>query len=296
MLASIILFVLRSFQFLLSPLFWVLGLLLGGPESSSVPYATCGDCFCIPEAGNSCPAVIPETNFRDLIPILRSFTWNNPYTLECDPYDDPACNTEPPLVEGSACVIYAGDLVATIPPASTDSCPVGYSYKVSTYPGTLLEAKSDPNVYVTHEGQCGACSSLHDLSVYMEFQIELRQKAGDCGIIGRFDGMEAGIACFKNIGFTDACAKIWYYNSEQTAKNCIAECLSFTLLALPSNGPPPDCPLAGCLDCDETLAGPIFERVAGRTRRNSGLLSNIVRGCDELTDLVQTNPCLGVDA
>lgn len=290
MLASIILFVLRSFQFLLSPLFWVLGVLLGTPESS-VPYATCGDCFCIPAEGKSCPAVIPETNFNDLVPVLKSFTWNNPYTLECDPYDDPGCNTEPPLVEGGACVIYASDFVATFP-ASSDSCPVGYSYKVSTYPGTFVQAKSDPNVIVTHEGRCGTCSSLQDLSVYMEFGIELRQKAGDCGIIGRFDGMEAGIACFKNIGFTDACAKIWHYDTVLNAENCIAECLPFTLLDLPSNGPPPKCQLAGCLDCDETLAGPIFESVAGRNRRNSGLLSNIVRDCEELTDLVQGNPCL----
>ena len=156
MLASIFLFVLRFLQLFL-------GLIFGAPEDSA-PFATCGDCFCIPEQGTSCPTKLPETNFTDLVPILRSLTWNNPYTLECDPYNDPTCNTEPLLVEGGACVIKTSDLIAAAAASPTGSCPTGYSYSLSTYSGTFSEAMLDPSVYVTHEGRCGACSTRPSFS------------------------------------------------------------------------------------------------------------------------------------
>jgi hypothetical protein len=49
-----------------------------------------------------------------------------------------------------------------------------------------------------------------------------------------------------------------------------------------NNGPPPACKIADCLNCDETMSGSGFQTVAARSRRRSGLLSKIVRDCNNL--------------
>jgi hypothetical protein len=40
--------------------------------------------------------------------------------------------------------------------------------------------------------------------------------------------------------------------------------------------------MAPCIACDEYKSGPIFKVVAGRTRRDSGLKSNINRPASEI--------------
>ena len=69
---------------------------------------------------------------------------------------------------------------------------------------------------------------------------------------------------------------------------CAAVCIP--LLNAPNNGPPPQCLLNNCLECDEVYAGPLFTSVGGRTRRRSGLLSEIVRNCSEISH-VRHDPC-----
>jgi len=58
-----------------------------------------------------------------------------------------------------------------------------------------------------------------------------------------------------------------------------------------NNGPPPSCKLEDCLNCDETMSGPGFQTVAARSRRRSGLLSMIVRDCDNLLIVDHKPPC-----
>ena len=145
-------------------------------------------------------------------------------------------------------------------------------------------------LYVTHSNPCGVCSSLQDLSVYMEQGPQLRKSASDCGIAGIL-GEAAGTKCFRNLGFTDSCATMWYYNTRHTRKHCKWKCWSFYLFdKSPNVGS--QCELADCIACDEANSGPLFDIFAGRTRRNSGLLSNIVRTCAEMQVLEQPNPCL----
>jgi hypothetical protein len=179
-------------------------------------------------------------------------------------------------------------------------CPENWSYTVSTYPGTLEQAKayvssstSSSRKHVTHAGPCGLCSSLQDLAVYLGNEGTLRDESARCGIRGRFGSTADGIACFRRLGFTGGCAAAWHCNSQQTARRCLHPCLILSLFQRPSNGAPPDCALAKCLECDETVSGPLFLKFAGRTRRNSGILSNIARPCAQIADLVQTNPCGG---
>ena len=47
------------------------------------------------------------------------------------------------------------------------------------------------------------------------------------------------------------------------------------------------CKLNDCLQCDEDHSGPIFQLIAGRTRRNSGLLSAIARPCKSIANITQ---------
>jgi hypothetical protein len=49
----------------------------------------------------------------------------------------------------------------------------------------------------------------------------------------------------------------------------------------------PDGSLNPCIQCDEDLSGPIFKYYSGRTRRNSGIKSEIDRPGDQVYDIDQ---------
>lgn len=80
---------------------------------------------------------------------------------------------------------------------------------------------------------------------------------------------------WKILGFSKNCAQIWLYNSLNTKKFCFGICLKAWLTGEPNNKP--DGSLNDCLECDETQSGPVFKYFAGRTRRNSGIVSGIER-------------------
>ena len=211
-------------------------------------------------------------------------------TLDCDPYNSTIeeCNLQPtPLAEGGACVV---DLLPPSPDNNPQTaCPVEWTYNLRTFPGSVQEAQ-EQGLYVTHAGACGACSTLQDLYVYMAKGNAIRDEATICGIKGISNALN-GIQCFQDFGFTLACATTWYYNTKTTQKFCIDLCSEMYLGGMPPNGPPPSCNLHKCIECDEVNAGPIFAKYAGRTRRNSGLLSSIARKCSELVNLIQIDPC-----
>lgn len=84
---------------------------------------------------------------------------------------------------------------------------------------------------------------------------------------------------------------MWVYNAAQTSDFCAKTCLKFRLDARPNNGPYPQCTLDDCLECDETNAGPLFAKIAARTRRRSGLISKIARPCEDILFVDHQNPC-----
>ena len=69
-------------------------------KSEGAEFAMCGDCFCIPDQGkDTCPnALKPKTNFTDNeIALMQSQVARNPYSLNCNPYNDEViCQTTPP--------------------------------------------------------------------------------------------------------------------------------------------------------------------------------------------------------
>ena len=86
----------------------------------------------------------------------------------------------------------------------------------------------------------------------------------------------------------------WLLSSTPSSNSdhCFDVCLDFTFFGPGVNaGPPPECRIADCLLCDEQMSGPIFQEVAARSRRRSGLLSKIARPCNVILIVNHTNPC-----
>lgn len=255
------------------------GFLRGRELGETDEFATCNGCFCVPDEGSNCPIEArPNTDWSSLIPTLRSFELSNPPSLDCDPYCE-ECDP-PSLQQDGVCVV-------EIEPSSS-TCPDGYKYSLKTFDATAAQSLPD-NQYITHSNPCGVCSTLQDLAVYMGQGAQLRNVAQNCGIKGIL-GKQAGTNCFMDLGFTEACATMWHYNAVNTRKKCRWSCWAFYLFDKePNTGP--QCDLATCIDCDERESGPLFDIFAGRTRRNSGLLSNIVRKCSEMQVMSQADPC-----
>lgn len=137
---------------------------------------------------------------------------------------------------------------------------------------------------------CGVCSTTQDLATYYEQQ-DLESEASKCVALSLLVSERAGMLCFLHLGLTYNCAKMWLYNGYNTNKYCRKICAITKALHLPNNGPPPKCALNKCLECDELLSGPLFQKVAGRSRRRSGLLSEICRPCEQISPIAQRSAC-----
>jgi hypothetical protein len=149
-------------------------------------------------------------------------------------------------------------------------------------------AASSAGARITHVGSCGLCSTAQDLSVYLSEDFTTAGKI--CATKGLLGGEALGLQCYQDIGLTLECARIWNYDGIFDGKACGKTCAGDLTAA--NNGPPPLCPLNPCLECDEQKAGPNFSQFAARTRRRSGLLSEIIRGCSDIaTGIVHDPTC-----
>lgn len=126
-------------------------------------------------------------------------------------------------------------------------------------------------------------------------------------------GTALNLACLAKLGFSNACQYIWFYNTIASRDLCGAVCLAE--IRTPNNVQQRrfwqtnycephdarhnrggclnsingknacdafqwrdgDYRLNSCLQCDECRSGPVFQRVSGRFRRDSGILSAIRR-------------------
>jgi hypothetical protein len=157
----------------------------------------------------------------------------------------------------------------------------GRPYELRTYPS--MEAARAAGARPTHDGHCGVCSPLADLAVYIR-ENDLGARARTCALSP--DGGEGQIACLMALGFDRPCAQAWAYDAENTRAKCLGVCLKH--LADPYNDE--DGRLNPCVQCDEDLSGSVFQAVAGRTRRNSGVPNAICRPCAEVRPLVHEYP------
>lgn len=258
-------------------------LMLSSTQAAIEDVGFCGDCHCVPEPGEDCPVdSIPQVKFSTtVLSTLQSIALENPIALTCNPFSDDSCDTDPPLEQGEACV------AEIIVPTDTSQCPEGFSYRLVTVE-SLQDAKENGDI-ITHEGPCGTCSSFQDLAIYMD-QPDLSSLALNCATQAIFT-QQNGIDCFMEAGFSEACAETWVYKVLTTNSVCGSVCTSHAFSGDPDFGPSPTCELVECLECDENNVGPVFKKIAGRNRRNSGLLSGLVRKCEQLADVVHIDPC-----
>lgn len=254
-------------------------------ESGTPP--TCEGCFCVPAEGEACPTS-PQTGFAaDHIERLKILQWENPIYLNCDPFKHNNCT----LVDSKGAMVIEQDCDLAMcgmkynnnTPAGT--CPTSYTTK--TFINSEALEQDTEGYFLTHYGACGACSSTQDLAVYMELQID--GFGVECAAKG-MTSESAALDCFVEKGFSPGCAAVWVYNSLYTRDKCLFPCLNNRGQA--ANEDAPGCPYNECLKCDETYSSETFRKTAGRSRRRSGLLSEVVHECSRLfLDVVPTDPC-----
>lgn len=134
--------------------------------------------------------------------------------------------------------------------------------------------------HTTHFGKCGACSSIQDLKTYIDVK-DMLKRARSCG---KYLLKRRRIQCLKNIGLTSECANAWDNNIQSTRTHCLWPCIRAWVTNEP-NVMRDGKTLNECLQCDEDISGPRFKKEAGRTRRNSGIVSSIQREDSEIRDV-----------
>ena len=281
----------------------------------------CNGCHCTPSWDEDpetfqCPEEDPPPwqYPSEAIETLASQEALNPFSLDCSPYHEASCDTVPSLerekwaavaAEQNESSVVCGLLFEEPHPTvvrswrhhhhrrkqeqgsnSADSdagdyhpCPLT-NYTLRTFASEKEAIKH--NAVVTHTNSCGACSTTKDLAAYMKHPDMVAQGRRCTNRIMLF-GIPSGVACYEALGFTTACATIWAHNSLNTATVCRYLCTRH--LFSPPNQPQPHCRLNECLHCDEVKSGPNFQLFAGRTRRNSGLRTPILRQCEGLAYL-----------
>uniref|UniRef100_A0A0G4I1W9 Uncharacterized protein n=1 Tax=Chromera velia CCMP2878 TaxID=1169474 RepID=A0A0G4I1W9_9ALVE len=234
----------------------------------------CGDCFCITEEEEPCPSPVfePETVFSpSTIETFISLKLLNPFKdLQCNPYKDSQCSTTPPQQ-----YVDKHEAVCAFKYATANT------YSLVSYT-SAADAAAD-GALVTHNGACGLCSTSQDLAAYLAHP-DMTSEGKVCASKALFSSAW-GKKCYEQLGFSSPCAAIWNLDGTHTGRSCFWTCIRSVAKGEPNNGPPPECQLNACLQCDEEAAGPIFQSFAGRTRRRSGLMSAIARGCADFARL-----------
>ncbi len=189
----------------------------------------------------------------------------NPIVVEGDPYEDFRGPSWFDFPEEAVCAIkYEDDRI---------------HYVIETFSDKF--AAEDNGYIVTHKGHCGTCSTLQDLATYLYYR-DLTTPVRRCSALVWFKPWSSN--CLEDLGFTPPCAETWYYNAKNTAHECLWPCIDSWIRKEPFNKS--DGSLNDCLAGDEERSGPVFQYVAGRTRRNSGIESSIDRPEDEVYSIV----------
>lgn len=209
----------------------------------------------------------PAYGAEEIAAIAARILLDPPALLDADPYATPEIFPGEPDA-------YCG----VIPDTQDDQ-----AYRLQTF--SNLDTLAQASATLTHHGACGQCSSLQDLAVYMA-NTELTGPVRRCGLADLLLPDERVIACIKNIGFTDPCAQIWFFNTKKTRSACLGACL----LALNQPFHDEEGNLNACIQCDEDISGPVFKAVSGRTRRNSGLPSALCRPCESVAPVTHVYP------
>lgn len=131
---------------------------------------------------------------------------------------------------------------------------------------------------VQHCGDCGGCSSDHDIGVMRATSQNLTRTATRCALRVFLEGREGVENCFDaQVGFSATCTPCWVDNVLCDQQKCLFTCLWGILMGEPNNREAARDELSPCLRCDERMCGPAFVTCAGANRRRAGITSDIGR-------------------
>ena len=131
---------------------------------------------------------------------------------------------------------------------------------------------------IQHCGDCGECSSDHDINVMRVTADNLTRTATRCAVRVFLGGEEGVSRCFETqVGFSPSCSRCWVENVLCDQQKCVATCLWGIIRGEPNNRDAAPDELSSCLKCDERLCGPAFVTCAGANRRRAGIVTDIGR-------------------
>jgi hypothetical protein len=142
------------------------------------------------------------------------------------------------------------------------------------------------NGIVAHCGECGACSTPQDISIYDETRNTLFESSTACAKRGLIWGRRTAAKCMmEEVGFTEDCNDCWVENIMCDLRKCVFTCIWYGLFSQVDGGAGSGTTLNSCTGCDEKRCGPAFLECAGANRRRSGIISDIQR--DEKSEVCQ---------
>lgn len=263
----------------------------------------CGDCWCIPEDGNTCPT--------DTVGISDSFTktdalffdfelTNDPDFLKlqsssggpCYPFAEAFGNVAFDNYDESAaeqCVSPDSDdemVCAYVYDSSSTTCE-GRKYKIQNFP-SMNDAISS-NAAILHQGACGVCSTAQDFGARIKNQAIMATESIICATSYTFSrDFSALVACYQELGFTASCGELWAHYAATNGSKCAFDCFGVSEL----NGPAPACEPSKCLVCQQEFRKD-FDKIAGIDFAKAGITETIARNCGDFFPVIH-DPCLGL--
>ena len=149
-------------------------------------------------------------------------------------------------------------------------------YRIQTVPNITV-ARFTPNTLVAHCGQCGQCSTPHDVKIYDDTKNTLTDTTTKCGKLALIGGRRRATKCMQErVGLSDACTECWVDNIICSVKSCAFTCLWRQLTSWGESKSVGGA-LNECTKCDELRCGRAFLTCAGANRRRTGIVSDIER-------------------
>jgi hypothetical protein len=147
---------------------------------------------------------------------------------------------------------------------------------------TAAATDGHQQVVTAHCGDCGACSTPHDIDIYDRTSNSLLKSSTKCAKRALIWGRKTATTCMEeSVGFTADCNDCWVENIMCDLRRCVFTCLWYGLFraidgdATGTSGTTTT--LNPCTTCDEKRCGPAFIQCAGANRRRTGILSDIER-------------------
>lgn len=145
----------------------------------------------------------------------------------------------------------------------------------------ITVARQEPNTLVAHCGDCGKCSSPHDVLIYDETKNTLTDTTTKCAKMALIGGRRRATKCMEeSVGLSPECTDCWVDNIMCDVRYCVFTCL-WRLMTSWGDSKSVGGALNACTKCDEMRCGRAFLTCAGANRRRTGILSDIERDFDQ---------------